>query len=93
MGTSLQAYDELYDKVRLANANKLGGKEAQDIVAQSILEQENQESSLRICNFHDPLVMLNGEKFIERESPISNKFYILTRDDPSIDAAQLKPSK
>lgn len=41
MGTSLQAYDELYDKVRLANANKLGGKEAQDIVAQSIIEQEN----------------------------------------------------
>lgn len=27
-GTPLEAYSELYDKVRLANANKLGGKEA-----------------------------------------------------------------
>lgn len=37
--------------------------------------------------------MLNGEKFIDRASPIADKFYILTRDDASVSAASLKPSK
>lgn len=34
--------------------------------------------------FHDPLVMVNDEKFIERQSPIADKFYKMTRDDNSV---------
>ncbi len=92
-GTPLQAYCDLYDKVRLANANKLGGKEAQNEVALSIAEQESLASSLKICNFHDPLVMLHSEKFVDRASPISDKFYILTREDNLASAVSLKPDK
>lgn len=35
-GTPLQAYEELYNKVRGSIALKLGGKEAADMVVQSI---------------------------------------------------------
>lgn len=37
--------------------------------------------------------MLRSEKFLDRASPIAEKFYIMTRDDPTVSATQLKPSK
>lgn len=77
----------------MQNANKLGGRDAQDTVAQAIAEQENLSSTLKICTFHDPLVMLRVEKFTERASPIVDKFYILTRDLDSVSADSLKPNK
>ena len=39
------------------------------------------ESYLTICRLHDPLVMLNDVKFMERRNPIADKFHILTRED------------
>ena len=40
---------------------------------------------------HDPLVMLKDVNFLERNNPIADKFYILTRED-SVSASQLKPT-
>ena len=37
--------------------------------------------------------MLNDPSFLERASPIVDKFYILTREDDSISATQLKPNQ
>lgn len=37
--------------------------------------------------------MLNSEKFIDRASPIADKFFIMTRDDGSVAATALKPNK
>jgi len=51
----------------------------------------DRSNALQICKFHDPLIMLNDVGFLQRESPIADKFYILTREDDSVSATQLKP--
>lgn len=80
-GTPLASYKELYDRVELANAQKMGKPD--EVVIKQKNEQDNQLFCLKICEFHDPLVMLTGVKWLERSSPITEKFYLMTRDDVS----------
>ena len=52
--------------------------------------QLDKNNSLKICQFHDPLIMLKDGNILQRKNPIADKFYILTRED-SAAASQLKP--
>jgi hypothetical protein len=83
--SSLQSYEELFRKVRLTNAQK-EGKTLIEAEEQAFMISENSANLLQICKVHDPLVMLNSDQFIERQSPISDKFYILTREGDSVSA-------
>lgn len=50
------------------------------------------ETQLKICKFHDPLVMhVMNDKVLEKPSPIADKFYILTREDST--PTLLQPDK
>lgn len=69
--TSLQAYEDLLDRVRQQNANNTSKQEQVKLE----IEKERKQFDLQICNFHDPLVMLNSDKFVVRQSPIADKFF------------------
>jgi hypothetical protein len=56
-------------------------------------QKDDEKAYLKSCNVHDPIVMKCNDEFIERESPISEKFYKLTREDDKVSADQLKPNK
>lgn len=58
-----------------------------------LAQQDEIRNSIRICKFHDPLVMLHGANMFERRSPIADKFYALTREVDSVRADQLKPDR
>ncbi len=45
-----------------------------------------------ICKFHDPLIMLNTPDFLQRSNPITQKYYILTRDIDESGAKDLTPN-
>jgi len=66
------------------------GTEAYEAESRALLSQDP-DNSLMMCKIHDPLVMLNDVKFLERNNPIADKFHILTRED-SVSASQLKPN-
>jgi hypothetical protein len=41
--------------------------------------------------FHDPLIMMNNPDFLKRSNPITEKYYILTRDVDDAIAKDLRP--
>ena len=45
-----------------------------------------------ITKFHDPLIMKNTPDFLKRPSPITQKYYILTRDIDESGAKDLTPN-
>ena len=90
--SSLKAYENLYKGIKITDAIKRNAKQELQPIAEDTITHEA-ESSLQVCKFHDPLVMLNDPSFLERASPIVDKFYILTREDDSVSATQLKPNQ
>ena len=84
---SLQAYESLYQNIRTTEAikqKKQGTAEYKMIMEDSI----NQEaiSSLQVCKFHDPLIMLDDTNFNKPTSAIIEKFFLLTRDEDNVSA-------
>lgn len=53
------------------------------------LKEESQFSG--IIKFHDPLIMMNNPDFLKRSNPITEKYYILTRDVDDSIAKDLRP--
>lgn len=45
-----------------------------------------------IMKFHDPLIMMNTPDFLKRSNPITQKYYILTRDIDESGAKDLTPN-
>lgn len=45
-----------------------------------------------VMKFHDPLIMLNTPDFLKRSNPITQKYYILTRDIDESGAKDLTPN-
>ena len=82
-----QTYDQVFKRVKL---QKVQEKNAEAYEAEQKASQQEIDNYLQICRVHDPLVMLNDVKFMERNNSIADKFHILTRED-SVSASQLKP--
>ena len=45
-----------------------------------------------VMKFHDPLIMMNTPDFLKRPNPITQKYYILTRDMDESGAKDLTPN-
>ena len=45
-----------------------------------------------VVKFHDPLIMMNNPDFLMRSNPITQKYYILTRDIDESGAKDLTPN-
>lgn len=45
-----------------------------------------------IVKFHDPLIMMNTPDFLKRSNPITQKYYIMTRDIDESGAKDLTPN-
>ena len=84
----------MYARIQLANATKTSSTSEVKALSDAIdKERQTRTNCMQICQFSDPLVMLDSEKFVDRASPIADKFFIMTRDDGSVAATSLKPNK
>ena len=45
-----------------------------------------------VVKFHDPMIMMNTPDFLQRSNPITQKYYILTRDIDESGAKDLTPN-
>lgn len=83
---SLQAYEDLYKNVKIAEAlKKKEPKENIDKISEETINFDSM-NSLQICRFHDPLIMRKDANFLDRNTPIADKFFMLTREDDSVSA-------
>lgn len=92
--TPNQSYLKIYKLVKQDNQRKEDLKQSETTLTQANPKKEDREpdeatQSLQVCRFHDPHAQAKQEGKV---SAISDKFYILARDDDT-NAKDLQPTK